>query len=297
MKKVIFALLAAALIMSGCAKQTQPGEIGIVQDDYILFPTAPELEDCMMPEESRTMFSKKVFRYPARQISWDATSAETGERGPYVVVSSAEAPAELHVPVVVTMDLTRDCETLKTFHRTQGTKYNAWLNDDGTVSEGWVKLLDYTVGQPTETTLTRLSQKYSWQEIWNDEAVRIEFEQALLKELPGRIEARAGGEYFTNIQVTVQKPDPINDELKSAIAQEQTAIAQANAKEEAAEAEERVAVADTRVAQERAKQQQAEIEGYPDIEAYLKAKLIDKGGNPYQPTIVPGIPLTQPKEG
>ena len=41
-----------------------------------------------------------MYRYPARQISWDATGDPGSERGPYVVVSNAKAPADLNVPVV-----------------------------------------------------------------------------------------------------------------------------------------------------------------------------------------------------
>lgn len=33
-------------------------------------------------------------------------------------------------------------------------------------------------------------------------------------------------------------------------------------------------------------QKQAEIPGYPDVDAYLKAKAIESGQNPYQPTYV-----------
>ncbi|GAA5159256.1 SPFH domain-containing protein [Ornithinimicrobium tianjinense] len=276
-------------------QSAQSGEVGVVQNGYILIPTDPNLMGCIAPETTQNQFTNDVFWYPARQISWDATGGEGAERTPYVVVSNASAPAELTVPVVVTMDLTQDCDALMDFHRNMGTKYSAWMDSERQPSDGWTSLLNYAVGQPTEVTLVRLAQKYPWQEIWNDETIRAEFEKTLAAELPKRIQDRTGGEYFTNIQVTVGKPDPVNDELKAAIAREQTAVAEANAKREAADADLAVAESETKVAKQRALQQQAEIEGYPSVEDYLRAQLIDQGGNPYQPTVVwPGAPSSSP---
>lgn len=289
---LIAVLAAASVALTGCGfKEAQSGEIGVIQNGSF-FPGADKnLIGCLAPETTENRMWDDIFYYPARQISFDATGGEGSERGPYKVVSNAEAPAELDVPVVITFDLTADCDQLQNFHRTMGTKYNAWMQngDNGgrTTSPGWVQLLNYAVGQPAEVSLVRLAQKYPWQEIWNDDAIRLEFEQALQEDLPARIQSRTGGEYFTNIQVTVGKPDPVNDELKTAIAQEQTAIAQANAKREAAQAEVEVAKEETKVAQERARQREAEIAGFPSVEDYLKSKMIDKGLNPFQPQLVP----------
>lgn len=287
------ALGASLMMLTGCGYQSaQSGEVGVVQNGSINPGADRNLTGCIAPETTSNQFLDDVFFYPARQISFDATGGEGSERGPYVVVSNAEAPAELHVPVVITMDLTSDCDQLMNFHRSQGTKYSAWMTD-GETSPGWIQLLNYAVGQPTEVSLVRLAQKYPWQEIWNDDAIRLEFEQQLQEDLPSRIQARTGGDYFTNIQVTVGKPDPVNDELKTAIAQEQTAIAQANAKREAAIADVEVAKEETKVAEERARQREAEIAGFPSVEDYLKDQMIKKGLNPYQPQLVP-LPQSTP---
>src|SRR5690606_1425917 len=147
------------------------------------------------------------------------------------VVSNKEAPAELKVPVTVTFDLTTDCDRLMEFHREFGTKYQGWLNDDGTISDGWVNLLRYVIGQPLENTLVSIAQKYEWRQIWNDEAVRIEFQNALQDTLPKASKERTNGtEYFTNFRVTVMKPDPVDEGLKAAITREQQAVAEARAK-------------------------------------------------------------------
>ena len=149
---------------------------------------------------------------------------------PTIVVSNASAPAELQVPVVITFDLTTNCDMLMDFHRDFGTKYQGWLDDDGLVTTGWVNLLRYVIGQPAEQVLISVAQKYTWREIWNDEKVRIEFQNALRDALPGASKARTDGrEFFTNFQVTVLNPDPVDEGLKEAIIAEQKAIADARA--------------------------------------------------------------------
>jgi regulator of protease activity HflC (stomatin/prohibitin superfamily) len=273
-----------------------PGEQAVVQDDYVMIQTEKKLIACVKPEESLNVTTNNYFKYPARQISWDATGDQGSERGPYVVVSNAKAPADMNVPVVVTFDLTTDCEKLKKFHADFGTKYSGWINDG---DKGWVELLNYVVGQPLQDTLNAVAQKYTWQQIWNDESVRAEFREALAKNLPTASARRTDGvDFFTNFQVTVLKPTPVNPALKQTIEDQQAnvqaaqaaeakGVADANAARAKAEADKIAAEAQTALAQQRALQQQAEVAGYPNIDAYLKAKAIEAGQNPFQPTIVP----------
>lgn len=290
----------AALGLVGCATQIGPGQTAITVDDYFLIPADPKVDGCIEPETSKTNLPGgfKAYRYPSRQISWDATGAEGSEADPTLVVSNASAPAELKVPLVITFDLTSDCNMLMDFHRDFGTKYQGWLDEDGNVTTGWVNLLRYVVGQPAEQVLISIAQKYTWREIWNDEKVRIEFQNALRDALPGASRARTDGkEFFTNFQVTVMKPDPADAGLKDAIIAEQKAIADAraaeakgvadaNAAKAKAEADKATAFAQTELARQVALQKQAEISGYPDVEAYLRALAIENGQNPYQPTYV-----------
>lgn len=298
MKKVMIAALVA-LSMSGCSYAAMgPGEQSVVQNGS-MFPGADKnLIECIGPSNTRNETFNDVFKYPARQISLDATGGKDSQRGPYVVVSSAKAPAEMDVPVVVTFDLTRDCNKLMKFHSEFGTKYSGWLNDDGSESQGWTDLVNYVVGQPLQDTLNGVAQNYTWQEIWNDEKARTEFRTALAQTLPKESQARTNGtDYFTNFQILVLKPTPVNPELKSAIEQQQAAvqraqaaqaagIAEANAAKAKADAEVEAAKAETKVAEQKALQQQAEINGYGSIDAYLRALAIQQHQNPYQPTYV-----------
>lgn len=289
-KRVVTAisvLSALVLGMTGCATSIPAGQVGLVVDGYIMIPTDPKIKGCIDPEKSQIEMTNDVYRYPARQISWDATGAEGSERAPYRVVSSIDAPAEVDVPVIVTFDLTTDCDMLSEFHREFGTKYSGWLNSDGTTSDGWVALLNYVVGQPLEQTILPIAQKYTWQKIWNDEEARTEFQRALLTQLPKASKARTNGkEFFTNFQVTVLKPDPVDDGLKDAIVNEQQGIAEANARKAAAEAAIAAAEAQTRQADQEALKKQSEISGYPSVESYLRAQAVEKGLNPWQPTYV-----------
>lgn len=305
-KKVSAVILAAAvtLPLAACSTSVPAGVQAVKVDDYAFIPTDPTVEGCIEPEQNQFNppggFS--AYMYPARQISYDANDDKDAEAPSIIVVSNAEAPAELKVPVTVTFDLTTDCEKLKQFHRDFGTKFQGWLDSDGLVTDGWKNLLKYVIGQPLQNTLVSIAQKYPWRSIWNDEKIRIEFQNALAKTLPQVSKERTNGvEYFTNFQVTVMKPDPVDGGLKSAIIAEQKAIADAraaeakgvadaNASKAKAEAEVSTAKAQTELARQVALQKQAEIAGYPDVDAYLRDQAIKNGQNPFQPVIVPGMP-------
>ncbi len=296
----VVAVVVGGVILSSCSTQVGPGQTAVKVDDYLVIPADPKVDGCIEPENSafNPPGGFKAYRYPSRQISWDATGSPDSEAPPTIVVSNASAPAELQVPVVITFDLTTNCDMLMDFHRDFGTKYQGWLDDDGLVTTGWVNLLRYVIGQPAEQVLISVAQKYTWREIWNDEKVRIEFQNALRDALPGASKARTDGrEFFTNFQVTVMKPDPVDEGLKEAIIAEQKAIADAraaeakgvadaNAARAKAEAEKTAAQAQTELARQQALQKQAEIAGYPSADDYLRAKAIEAGQNPYQPTYV-----------
>ncbi len=297
---VLAVIVLGGVVLAGCSTQVGAGTTAVKVDDYLMIPADPKVEGCISPESSE--FNPpggfKVYLYPSRQISWDALDGPDAEAPATVVVSNASAPAELKVPVSVTFDLTSDCDKLKEFHREFGTKYSGWLNSDGSVSEGWKSLLRYVVGQPLENTLVSVAQKYTWRQIWNDENVRVEFQNALRETLPQATRARTNGqEYFSNFAVTVMKPDPVDPGLKEAIIAEQQAIAQANAArakgvadaeaaKAKADAEVIAARAQTELARQRALQKQAEIAGFPSADDYLRSKAIEAGQNPYQPTYV-----------
>jgi SPFH domain / Band 7 family len=300
-RRHVTALFAAALTLSACSS-VAAGQQAVEVDSW----GDPTVSGCAAEETQVSTMSVDLYRYPARQISWDANNDPGAERGPYVVLSNSKDQAYMNVPLTVTFDLTTDCDKLKDFHRNYGTKYQAWLDDNGNTTSKWVELLQYVIGQPTEQTLLAVSQKYTYQQLWNDEAVRQEYKNALQIELPKQSAARTGGvEYFTNFQVTVGKPEPADERLRNARAAEQAAIAEAsaaqtkatsdaNARKAAAEAELAAAQAEVATKQAEANKRLAEIAGFgtgPDaVEAWLKAQCIEKAPDctPWPQPIIAG---------
>ncbi len=302
-KLKLLAVAAAAVVsLSGCAYHAMsPAEQAVVQNGS-MFPGADHnLIECIGPAQTKNEAFNEVFKFPARQIAWNATNDQNAKpnRGPYVVVASAKAPAEMDVPVSVTFDLTQDCDKLKKFYSEFAAGYNGTLNEDGSESDGWKALVNHVIGQPLQDTLNGVAQNYPWQDIWNNEEVRTKFREEIDRQLPAASKARTNGaEYFSNFQVTVLKPTPVNQDLKNAIEAQQAAVqraqalqasgvAEANAARAKAEAEVATAEAQTRVAEQNALQQQAKIKGFGSVDAWLRAYAVEHGLNPFQPQLVP----------
>ena len=320
-RKLLYGAVAItmALGLTACQGVAVPaGKTAILVDDYAMIPADPEVFKCQDPETTEQYWNVKEFDYPTRQISYEASDNfkdadqnglvdgdSPAERRVFTVVSNAKSPAEMKVPVTVTFDLTENCEDLKQFHRDFGSKYLPQDQDkvDVDKTSEWIDLLNYVIGQPLEQTLIRVSQKYEWRQIWNDEKVRTEYVGALQEALPKESAARTNGkEYFTNFRVTVSKPDPVDQGLKDAIVNEQNSIANArateakgvadaNARKAQADADVIAAQAETKVAEQEALTRAAQIRGYPDPEIWLRKIAIDAGITPWpQPILVGGPP-------
>lgn len=279
MKKFLPVLALLAAVLVGCT-QIQPGWQGVSVDDW----GAPSITGCAKEETQEVTVLDSVYKYPARDISWDATSDQNAnpERPPYTVLSNSKDQAYMQVPVYLVFDLTTDCEKLKQFHRDLGTKYEAW---EGGKDGGWVQLLDFVVGQPLEQTLLAVSQKYTYQQIWNDEKVREEYRKAIQDALPAAAEQKAGQQYFEGFTVTIGQPYPQDERLINLRADEQKALSEArteeikltagaNAREKAAQAELAAANAEVAAKEAEARKREAEIrafgEGPEAINAYLR---------------------------
>lgn len=311
---VITSLAMAAL--TACA-QVPAGQQALEIDSF----GAPTISACVKEESQVGTITVDLRRFPARQITWDANNDPGAERGPYTAMSKPQSPplkegevagpdystgqAEMAIPMTITFDLTTDCDSLKQFYRDYATQDSGWLNDDGSSSEGWKKLLTRVISQPAEQAVIGITQKYPWQKIWNDETVRVEYKDALQTRLPKEAAARTGGkEYFTNFVVNVGKPYPTDDRLKTAAASIQSAqaeadakrtqlTAEANAQREAAVAQQAAAEAQRNAELAKAAIKAAEIGGYPNPDVYLRQQCIDKGEscqmyNP--PTVVAPVP-------
>jgi hypothetical protein len=285
--RMALALAAVAVASVACSK-VSAGQQAVEVDSW----GSPTVSGCVKEETQVGTITVDLYRYPARQISWDATNESNAERGPYDVLSKDQA--YMKIPLTIQMDLTTDCDKLKQFHRDYGTKYSGWLTDDGQVSQGWKDLLTYVISQPAEIALTAISRGYTYQEIWNEESVRIKYQDELKSQLPKESARRTGGtEYFTNFQVNVLKPYPASDAVRgakegeiSAAAEakkaEIAATADANARQKAADANRLAADAERAQAESEARKKAAEIAGYGTgpaaVEAWLRDTCIHTSG-------------------
>lgn len=290
MKRLTLAVVGLALALSGCATASTGPDVKAVHQEGGPW-SAKKLVNCLDPS-SRSGWDPgdKYFGYPARQVSYDASTSKNAERGRFTVVS--EDNVELYVPVSVTFNLVPDCETLTKFHATIGARYKAYLDDSSGSSadypDGWIDLLNFVIGKPLDQTLDRIAQERGWRDLWNNPTTRSEVEEEITSSIETLVNRQAGGDFFENFNVLMQKPDPVNEALVNAIADEAAGIAQARAAEEKAKADRIAAEAQELLAEAQAKTRQAEIEGYGGIDQWLRFQCIMKGCNPYQPTYILG---------
>ena len=284
--------LLAILTTTSCSQyNTQSDQIALEYNGHNIIPADKKFLACHEGGKQGFTGSGNDFIYlPTNQRSYDATGADGAERGAFTVVSDDNA--ELRVPISVTFYLKSDCDTLREFYETVGRKYGVGMDGNST-NAGWNRMLNFVIQPPLDVTLDRVAQKYDWRKIWNDEEVRVEFEQAIKESLPGQVKVRTNGqEFFERFEVLVQKPDPVDEGLKQAIVAEQTGVAKANAALAEAGAQQAAAEAQVAVAKAQAEARQAEIAGFGSADDYNKNKAVDKGLNPWQPSYG-GAPVVQ----
>lgn len=288
-------------VLAGCS-QVNPGTQAIEKDSY----GTPTLGNCDLGPSNPGTMSVDLIRFPSRQITWDATGDKNAESGPYAALSKPASPplppgvapdpdfstgqAEMAIPVTLTFDLTTNCDMLKEFYTKYATKDNGWLDDSGNSTDGWIRLLNYTISQPAQQAIIRITQKYPWQKVWNDETVRSEYQKDLTTDLQKEAATRTGGkEFFTNFLVTVGKPYPTDQTLRDAVAAQQSSQAQAaatqtkatadaNARKASAQADTDAANAEVAAKIAEANKVKAVIAGFPDVESFLRDECIHTAG-------------------
>jgi SPFH domain / Band 7 family len=250
--------------------------------------------DCIAPSTRGYLTNDDYEYFPTSEREWDATGQD-GSDGPRFK-SVTQDSVEMYIPVTVRFTLDTDCEKLKEFYIRYARRYGVEFENDGSWNDEWITLLRKLVADPADATLDRIIQDYTWRNVWNNPLTKVEIEKRFNEELAGDnslMVQTAKGEFFEGISVLVGKPQPVNDELAKAVAQEQTNVAQAQAAEAQAKADKARAEAETAVAIAEAAKQQAVIAGYGGPENFLLHEAIAAGLNPYQPSY--GTALTTPK--
>lgn len=290
MKKIglIVGLLLLAVTMSSCGYSV-PSDMVAIRVGSGPFE-AKKIKECKEPSTRGWWTNDKYEYFPTSEREWDATGQDGSDSGRFKSVT--QDSVEMYVPVTVRFTLKTDCKDLKEFYTRYARRYGAHFDSNGDYNTQWVTLLRKLVADPADQTLDRIIQTYPWRKVWNDPATKTAIEKALNDALTSDnslLVQTAKGEFFEGISVLIGAPQPVNPELATAVAQEQTSVAQAQSQEAQAKADAAKAQAQVAVAEAEAAKKRAEIAGYKSVDDYLKAKAIEAGLNPYQPTyLVPG---------
>jgi len=290
MKKLKGSLVAAgavafALLATGCSTSTQPDTVALAYNDG---PIASRTFDKCVPASKREAqgFGDVAFHYPANQRTDNFMGGKGSDRDPIPVADKDGFPIRFPGDLAFSMNL--DCDTLREFHEKIGNRNNAYLNDDGSSTDGWrTYVVKNIIDSGLQQALSAAASKYTWREMYSDAAVRQKIQDEVNKTVGGAIDNKTEGtkSFFQGYALTLQVP-ALPDELNAKLKEEQTNVAAANAARAQADAQVAQAQAETKVAEERAKQKRAELAGYPDRELYIQEKMVEKGLNPKQPTYV-----------
>lgn len=287
MKKKLLLLLAVAMAVSltGCGVDVPSDLVAVHMGSGPFEDKKPK--GCVSSGTHDNSFTNDDYAYyPTSEREWDATGQDGADSGRFASVTKDNV--EMAIPTTIRFTLITECDTLTDFHLRYGRRYGVEFDSDGSYNKEWLTLLRKLVADPADAALDRIVQEYAWRDVWNNPATKVELERRLNEEVLPLVTRTAKGEFFEGVTVLIGKPEPKNPELAAAVATEQTKVAQAQAEEAQAKADQAKALAQVAVAQAEAKKQEAVIAGYGGIDGYLKAQLIAKGGNPYQPTYLVG---------
>lgn len=214
----IVALSAAALILTGCSTvSTQSDQVSL---HYAAGPLSDtKFENCVTTgTRNIDGYGDKHYTYPAGQRTF--TFAKDGKDVDSAAFTVAAGNVELVLSGVARFSLNTDCDTLRKFHEQIGLKYGAYVDDGET---GWNKMIATYVLQPLQRAMNDATNGADWVSLYNDPSAKAAWEKRVGELLPQYVEQTAGGEYFKDFQLTLQKP-ALPDQLQSALLAQQVAI-------------------------------------------------------------------------
>lgn len=293
-KKVgVIGLMAASILLSSCGFST-PSDMVAVQEGKGW--EAKKVKGCKAPNERAFWGNDKYAYYPTNEREWVATGQDSSDAGRMKSVTNDNV--EMYIPVTIQFNMITDCDTITEFYMKHGRRNKAYFDENGDYDQNWVNMLEKLVATPTDATLDRIIQDYNWRDVWNDPATKTEMETKLTAALnsdTSLLVQRAQGKYFEDFSVLIGKPSPVEDALAQAVAAEQTSVATAKSAEAQASAEEAQALAEVAVSKAEAAKKEAEINGYGNVDNYLKFLCLttQDNCNPYQPTYIVGLPTAK----
>lgn len=225
---VVALIVALIVLFTNTSINTEPDQRGIWYKAGPL--TSTTFDHCVEPGTRKLTggLSDKTFIYPSGQRTFeyrdDGQAADSGS-----IVALTKDNVELRTTGVVRFDLTSDCETLRKFHEEIGIKYEAKMDGNQT-SVGWNEMLQVYLQASLQRAVNEATQEFNWKELYNDTAVKAEWEKKVSELLPRFVQQSMDGEYFENYSLTIQKPI-LPDDLLKALQDTQTAMEENNAQE------------------------------------------------------------------
>lgn len=219
-RKTNAALLAipVALVLTGCSLSPAPDQAGLIYDAGPLSKTS--FQECVAPG-ARAFYgpADQEFTYPAGQRTYVFGTGDEADID-YIRVADRDG-IDLGVAGQLRFTLNTDCDTLVQFHEKIGLKY------DG--GKDWSGILAVYLQQPLRKAITEATQGQTWRELYQDPKTKSAWEQAVKDALPAAINQATGGDYFTNIDLSLQKPvlpQALTDQLLATQRASEAAIAQ-----------------------------------------------------------------------
>lgn len=297
----VAAAVAVAMTLAGCGATTTDNTLvtlhykgGLTQGesfDKCIAPGAKEIDDG----------GDKNYRYPVTQREWVNDTAEYNRAGHgNADTESLTFTSKDGIPITAVVrtsfTLNTSCArveadgkrypggVLQAFHELIGKTRKAYFAEDGSYSSGWLWVLGNYVGRPVNSQLGVIGHQYTAEEYYNDPSLKNQIAEEMNEVIADAVNKVmvTDLEFFQGITVSVDKLD-VPDDLKALYTERQNArveaeTAELNAKAKVAEAE-----ANAKIAKAEAQIIREQIRAYPSYEAYLKAKAIESGMNPFQP--------------
>lgn len=224
MKKTIAILAAAAaVILTGCSTvSTDPDQQALHYDDGMFSST--EFENCVKPSNRNWDGpGDNHYTYPAGQRTFSFTGRK-GSESDAITIKTSDAQ-ELSVKGFVTFELTEDCEALRKFHESVGSKYKAYETD------GWREFLGDYVAVPLNSSMDKAALQFEWRTLYSSNAALTEFEAAVKDSLPDEVQAALGEEFLTIKAVSIETPVP-SEALREGLEAKEAAILENDAQKE-----------------------------------------------------------------
>lgn len=154
-----------------------------------------EFQECVAPG-GRTisdMFDQS-YSYPAGQRTYVFGAGEESDMATITVAD--KDGIDLGVTGQLRFTLNTECAILTQFHEKIGLKAGG----------DWQGILNVYLQQPLRKAITEATQGMTWRELYQDPKMKADWETAVKTALPAAIKQATGDEYFTNIDLSLQKP-------------------------------------------------------------------------------------------